>query len=79
MDKEKEPAKEKASEPIILLPAPKESFKENGLAQSQASGPTILPLMTKEVSKGKDAAPAKMPETSTQPAVKDDPPPTKTN
>nr|POE82061.1 hypothetical protein CFP56_41830 [Quercus suber] len=31
------------------------------------------------VSKGKDAAPAKTPETSTQPAVKDDPPPSKTN
>ena len=34
MGMEKEPAKEKASEPVKLLPAPKESSKEKGAAQS---------------------------------------------
>ena len=75
--KEKEPAKEKASKPVKLLLAPKESSKEKGAALSQASGPAKLPLMTKEVSKGKDAAPAKTPKTFAQPAVKDDTPSSK--
>ena len=77
--KEKEPAKEKAFEPVKLLLGPKESSKEKGATQSQASGLAKLPLMTKEVSKGKDATPAKTPKTFAQPVVKDDPPPSKTN
>ena len=63
--KEKEPTKEMAFELVKLLPAPKESSKEMGATQSQASGPAKLPLMTKEVSKGKDVTPAKALETST--------------
>lgn len=70
--------KEKLPKPAKPLPLPKDTSKEKGAAQGQASGQAKLPLI-KEDPKAKDATSAKVPEPSAQPASKNDPPPAKTN
>ena len=79
MDKGKKATKEKLLGPTKPLPLSKDTSNEKGVALSQAPGQAKPPLMTKEVTKGKDAASAKVPEPSAQPAVKNDPLPPRTN
>ena len=79
MDKGKKATKEKLPRPAKPLPLPKDTSKEKGVALSQAFRQAKHPLMTKEVTKGKDAALAKVLESSAQPAIKNDPPLLKTN
>ena len=67
---EKELAKEKASEPVKLLPAPKDSSKEKGATQGQVLVLATLPFTTKKDPKSKSATQATVPEPSTQTVVK---------
>ena len=76
---EKELAKEKASEPVKLLPAPKDSSKERGATQGQVLVLATLPFTTKEDIKDKGAAQATVLESSAQTLVKANPPSSKTN
>ena len=76
---EKELAKEKASKPIKLLPAPKDSSKEKGVTQGQVLVLATLPFTTKEDIKDKGAAHATVPKSSAQTIVKANPPSSKTN
>ena len=76
---EKELTKEKASEPVKLLPAPKDSSKEKGVTQGQVLVLATLPFTAKEDIKDNGAAQATVPESSTQTVVKANPPSSKTN
>ena len=77
IDKDKEPAKEKAPEPAKIPPTPKDSSKEKGVTQSQVLVLATFPFITKEDPKSKGAAQATMPEPSAQPVAKANPPPPK--